>query len=95
VVKLAAAFLGLAGFGLPVAYHALPAAPKTVERQLLTRVNSGPDGRITRSVTCRAAGEARFSCSLRGLSLTSPSRVRVEVVARGGSLEPTYSPVEG
>jgi hypothetical protein len=95
VAKLAAAILGLAGIGLPAVYHALPAAPKTVERQLLARVNSGPDGRITRSVTCRAAGEARFSCSLRGLSLTSPSRLHVQVVARGGSLEPTYGPVEG
>jgi hypothetical protein len=95
MIKLAAAILALTGLGLPVAHHALPTAPKTVEQELLSRVNSGPDGRITRSVTCRAAGDARYSCSLRGLSLTSPSRLRVDVVASGGSLEPTYGPVEG
>ena len=95
MAKLAAAILGLAGLALPVAHHALPAAPKTVEQRLLTRVNSGPDGRITRSVRCRTAGEARFSCSLRGLSLTSPSRLHVHVVTSGGSFEPAYGPVEG
>jgi hypothetical protein len=95
MIKLAAAIIGLAGLGLPVAHHALPAAPKSVEQQLLTKVNSGPDGRITRSVTCRKAGEARYSCSLHGLSLTSPARMSVHVVARGGSLQPAYGPVEG
>ena len=85
-----------------VAILAIPAAfgfsakpgPNTVARSLLTQINSGPDGRITRLVTCEriAKGRAAFTCDLESVRLT---HLGARVDATGGLLRTTWQPLAG
>jgi hypothetical protein len=85
-----------------VAILAIPAAfgfsakpgPKTVARSLLTQMNSGPDGRITRLVTCERASQARhtFTCDLESVRST---HLRAGVTVTGGLLRTTWAPLVG
>jgi hypothetical protein len=56
-------------------------------------MDSGPDGRITRSVHCRTAGKpGTFSCLLQSTRSTS---LGARVVAGDGGLAESWEPLRG
>jgi hypothetical protein len=64
-----------------------------VEQALLQQMNSGPDGRITRSVHCHTAGsQSKFSCVLESTRSTTLGAV---VVAHGVELQTAWEPLQG
>jgi hypothetical protein len=81
---------------------ALPAAyaftsrpgPRIIARTLLEQVNSGPDGHITRRVTCARAAKARrtFDCSLESVVST---QLGAHVALVDGGLRTTWDPIAG
>ena len=80
---------------LPAAYAvAAKPGPRTVEQQLLDRMNSGPAGNITRRVECvpDPKGRRTLACKLVGTASTTLD-VDVDVVA--GGLRTIWHPVEG
>lgn len=82
------------GFGLvlPAAYaHARPGAG-AVEQTLLANANSGPDGKVTRSVHCARSGHAAFACTLHSVRGTT---LDARAVIRDGRVETSWSPLRG
>ncbi|HEY5058392.1 MAG TPA: hypothetical protein VII51_05190 [Gaiellaceae bacterium] len=92
LVALASA-LGL-GIAVP-ATGALHSKPNRalVEQQVLQQLNSGPDGRITRTVHCSAI-KRHFSFSCVAVS-TRSSRLDAQVVVVGDGLRTAWSPLQG
>lgn len=78
------------------AVHAVAAKPgvPTIARTLLGRMNSGPDGRITRRVACvpTRAATLTFACRLESVRST---RLRVDVAVAPGGLRETWYPLAG
>jgi len=94
MVKLALISLTLGiGFAFP-ASGVLQTRPSSaqVEQRLLHRMNSGPDGTVTRSVRCLQASSSEFSCTLHSTRSTS---LGAQVVVSGGSLETVWQPIRG
>ena len=92
LLTLAALVLSLA---LPAAYAvASKPAPRTVADTLLRRMNSGPNGTITRRVTCERETRARrtFVCELASVRATT---IDVRVALADGGLRTTWHPLEG
>jgi hypothetical protein len=80
---------------LPAAYGSLSKPPsKAIEQTLLQQMNSGPDGRITRLVTCSRApkNELAFRCDLESVRSTHLG-ARVTVVP--GGLRTVWEPLAG
>ena len=84
-----------AGLALPAA-HAFTARPSgpAVAKTLLTGMNSGPDGRLTRRVVCTPETRMRetFSCRLRSVRST---RLDAHVATVDGGLRITWQPLQG
>jgi hypothetical protein len=79
--------------------HALTAAPAvgaptrgSIEHELLARMNSGPDGTISRSAHCRPHGPDVFSCTIRSVGSTA---LDARVAVRDGDLQIVWSPLRG
>jgi len=83
---------------LPAAYAAAKpghgAERRAVERTLLHRMNSSPDGRLTRRVVCRRANGAphAFVCELESVASTE---LRIDAVRTGDGLRTMWYPLEG
>ena len=93
-VSLALAALVLA-LALPAAYAgARQSDAGPVEQTLLRRMNSTPDGRITRRVDCSRAPRAHhsFVCALTSVRST---KLRVDVTVVDSGLRSTWYPLEG
>src|SRR5262245_57704253 len=73
---------------------ASPAEVPTIARTLLSRMNSGPDGRITRRVACTPTHgpTLTFACELESVRAT---RLRVDVAVTPRGLRETWHPLEG
>jgi hypothetical protein len=82
------------GLVLPVARAVTGRPPvRTIPRALLEQMNSSPDGRITRRVSCvpELRGKLTFACELTSLAST---RLRVDVAA-GDGLRESWYPLQG
>jgi hypothetical protein len=95
MIKLAVltAALGL-GIAVPAtgALHAKPARA-LIEQRLLQQLNGGPDGHITKTVHCSAAGKAgSFDCTAVSVRSTT---LGARVVAHGGGLQTAWEPLRG
>jgi|SRR5579862_2775283 len=94
-ITLTLALVSLASV-IALAAHAVAAKPSggSVSRSLLARVNSGPDGRITRSITCTrvARGREEFACRLVSVRSTS---LGAHVALVDGGLRETWQPLRG
>src|SRR5262245_8086995 len=92
-LTIAALVLAPTLVGAPVV-AARPAGVPTIARSLLSRINSGPDGRITRRVACTPTRGATltFACELESVRAT---RLRVDVAVTPGGLRETWHPLEG
>jgi hypothetical protein len=68
-------------------------AVRTIPRALLAQMNSGPDGRITRSVSCvpELRRTLTFACEL---TSTGSTRLRVDIAGTNGLRESWY-PLQG
>jgi len=66
--------------------------PAQVEQRLMHEMNSGPNGKITKSVNCLPASHTHFTCSLRS---TRSTRLGARVTVSGGSLETVWQPISG
>jgi hypothetical protein len=67
--------------------------PAQVEQHLLREMNSGPSGKITKSVACLpASSTARWTCHLRSTRSTS---VGARVIVSGGAVETVWQPISG
>jgi hypothetical protein len=80
---------------LPVTYALASKPPSNdVAQTLLRQMNSGPDGRLTRAVTCARVGAAvkTFDCSLQSLVHT---RLGARVTQVDGGLRTVWQPLEG
>jgi len=90
---LLAAAAGLLAFPAAQAMTSTPGSG-VVAQGLLQRVNSGPDGRITRRVQCVPGSRAglAFSCQLESVRSTT---IRVDFVVGGGSLRTVWEPLAG
>jgi hypothetical protein len=84
-----------AALALPAAYGSFSKPPsKVVEQRLLQQMNSGPDGRITRLVSCSRTSkrELAFKCDLESVRSTHLG-ARVTVVP--GGLRTVWEPLAG
>lgn len=63
-----------------------------VELRILHQMNSGPDGKITKSVHCLHAGGLGFACRLQSQRSTT---LGARVVVSGGSLQTVWQPIRG
>jgi hypothetical protein len=90
-LTIAAIVLALA---LPAA-HAVSGRPtvRTIPRALLAQMNSSPDGKITRGVSCvpELRAQLTFACELTTVRAT---RIHVDVAAEDG-LSETWFPLQG
>jgi len=94
LLKLTLALIASAAvFALPAAYGSLSKPPSgAVAGKLLRQMNSSPDGRITKSVSCVPTGHKRFDCDLQSVVST---HLQVHVTTAGGSFRTVWEPLAG
>jgi hypothetical protein len=92
MLKLLTALVLCAGIALPAAYARGGNGASKVERALLTQANSGPAGRVTRSVHCTPGGRHAYDCTLTSVRSTT---LGAHAVVRDGRVETSWSPLRG
>jgi hypothetical protein len=94
MVKLTVVLTAVGALALPAAQGMASSQrlPQRVAAQLLRQMNSGPDGKITRHVTCVPAGGRTLRCDLESVRATT---IRAHVSLVGGTYRTTWEPLAG